>query len=418
MALADVVQQLDLTAASRARVCPNARRTSENGYARTVQNQSPVHESATELVGMPPADSNITDLIVTSCADRPDAPVYAVRNGAGGWVDVHFTAFLTQVRAVAAGLIARGVQPGDRVGLFSPTSYAWAVLDQAVWFAGAVSVPIYETSSAHQVEHIVTDSGLRVVAVGSEELDERVAEAAGHAGVDVATFPLTDAGLAELAEAGAFVSDDAVEHARSLATLASPASIVYTSGTTSRPKGVLHAHRTIYGRRPMFLIAISIAAAAHGANPLPLLWGNGTPFVLAGQYLAAIPVYAVWALPTIGWLLLCSAWAKGKPFLWAIVIPVLLGVFVWWFEVMGYFGLQAEWFWQNVVARMLLSVVPAGWMDAVNLHAIDAPGDLRDVLNLRAMYSTFLSPKMWIGAAAGALMIAIAVRLRRWREEI
>ena len=197
-----------------------------------MQNQSPVHESATELVGMPPADSNITDLIVASCADRPDAPVYAVRNGAGGWVDVHFTAFLTQVRAVAAGLIARGVQPGDRVGLFSPTSYAWAVLDQAVWFAGAVSVPIYETSSAHQVEHIVTDSGLRVVAVGSEELDERVAEAAGHAGVDVATFPLTDAGLAELAEAGAFVSDDAVEHARSLATLASPASIVYTSGTT------------------------------------------------------------------------------------------------------------------------------------------------------------------------------------------
>ena len=112
MALADVVQQLDLTAASRARVCPNARRTSENGYARTVQNQSPVHESATELVGMPPADSTITDLIVTSCADRPDAPVYAQRNGAGGWVDVHFTAFLTQVRAVAAGLIARGVQPG------------------------------------------------------------------------------------------------------------------------------------------------------------------------------------------------------------------------------------------------------------------------------------------------------------------
>ena len=71
-----------------------------------MQNQSPVHESATELVGMPPADSNITDLIVASCADRPDAPVYAVRNGAGGWVDVHFTAFLTQVRAVAPHRLA------------------------------------------------------------------------------------------------------------------------------------------------------------------------------------------------------------------------------------------------------------------------------------------------------------------------
>lgn len=168
----------------------------------------------------------------------------------------------------------------------------------------------------------------------------------------------------------------------------------------------------------LFAIIVSVLVAAHDGNAFQLVWASGGPFRMAAFVLAAIPVYAVWALPTIGWLLLCSAWAKGKPFLWAIVIPVLLGVFVWWFEVMGYFGLQAEWFWQNVVARMLLSVVPAGWMDAVNLHAIDAPGDLRDVLNLRAMYSTFLSPKMWIGAAAGALMIAIAVRLRRWREEI
>ena len=168
----------------------------------------------------------------------------------------------------------------------------------------------------------------------------------------------------------------------------------------------------------LFAIIVSVLVAAHGGNAFQLVWASGGPFRIAAFVLAAIPVYAVWALPTVGWLLLCSAWAKGKPFLWAIVIPVLLGVFVWWFEVMGYFGLQAEWFWQNVVARMLLSVVPAGWMDAVNLHAIDAPGDLRDVLNLRAMYSTFLSPKMWIGAAAGGVVIAIAGRLRRWREEI
>ena len=167
----------------------------------------------------------------------------------------------------------------------------------------------------------------------------------------------------------------------------------------------------------LFAVMISVLVALHGGNPFQLVWASGGPFRMAVLVIAAIPVYAVWALPTVGWLLLCSAWARGKPFLWAIVVPVLLGAFVWWFDVMGYFGLRADWFWQNVVARMLLSVVPAGWLDAVNLHGMDAPGDLRDLLNLRAMYSTFLSPKMWIGAAAGAAMIAIAIRLRRWRDE-
>ena len=142
---------------------------------------SPLTESATDLVAMPPADSNLTDLILASCSEDPTAPVYALRNGAGGWTDVRFGAFLDRVRAVARGLIARGVAPGDRVAIFAPTSYEWAVLDQAVWFAGAVSVPIYETSSESQVRHILADSGTRVLAHADDTLGDLARAAATSA---------------------------------------------------------------------------------------------------------------------------------------------------------------------------------------------------------------------------------------------
>ncbi|WP_414601918.1 AMP-dependent synthetase/ligase [Micrococcus sp.] len=191
---------------------------------------------------MPAPDTNVTDLILSSAGQDPQAAVYAVRNGAGGWLDVRFDAFLEQVRAVAAGLIARGVRPGDRVALFSATSYEWAVMDQAVWFAGAVSVPIYETSSAAQVAHILADSQTTLVGVGSAELEARTGEAAAQAGVEVSTFPMTSAGLRTLAAAGSDVDGAAVEEARSRAGMQDPASIVYTSGTTGLPKGAIITH--------------------------------------------------------------------------------------------------------------------------------------------------------------------------------
>ncbi|MDY6055337.1 MAG: long-chain fatty acid--CoA ligase [Micrococcus sp.] len=207
-----------------------------------MQPQTSLTESATELVGMPAPDTNVTDLILSSAGQDPQAAVYAVRNGAGGWLDVRFDAFLEQVRAVAAGLIARGVRPGDRVALFSATSYEWAVMDQAVWFAGAVSVPIYETSSAAQVAHILADSQTTLVGVGSAELEARTGEAAAQAGVEVSTFPMTSAGLRTLAAAGSDVDGAAVEEARSRAGMQDPASIVYTSGTTGLPKGAIITH--------------------------------------------------------------------------------------------------------------------------------------------------------------------------------
>jgi long-chain acyl-CoA synthetase len=175
-------------------------------------------------------------------AARPHSPAYAVRNGAGGWVDVSYAAFLEQVRAAAKGLIARGVEPGSMVGIMAPTSYEWAVIDQAIWFAGAASVPVYETSSPHQVQHILTDSGTRLVFTAADRQADAVRRAAALAGVEVGIESLDAAGLAALAEAGRGVTDAALEAARSSATLADLASLVYTSGTTGRPKGTRITH--------------------------------------------------------------------------------------------------------------------------------------------------------------------------------
>lgn len=168
-----------------------------------------------------------------------------------------------------------------------------------------------------------------------------------------------------------------------------------------------------------FLVLLSVFVLLHGGNPIELLWGPGSPLAVTGQLIAAIPVYALWMLPTVGWLLLCSAWARSKPFLWAIMIPLFAGIFVTWFDVMQLFDLQSTWFWKNVVARMLFSVAPGSWLDVARIEHMefDGPGAVRALFNLSSTYSTLLTAQLWAGVAAGAAMIAAAIRLRRWRDE-
>lgn len=166
-----------------------------------------------------------------------------------------------------------------------------------------------------------------------------------------------------------------------------------------------------------FLLLLSVVVLAHGGNPVTLLWGPGSPIALAGHMLAAVPVYAVWALPTVGWLLLCSAWARSKPFLWAIMIPVFAAIFVAWFDVMQLFDLDTAWFLKNVTGRALLSAVPGTWMSAASIGDLHGPEHLQQLLSLKATYSTLLTPQLWIGALAGIAMILGAIRLRRWRDD-
>lgn len=169
----------------------------------------------------------------------------------------------------------------------------------------------------------------------------------------------------------------------------------------------------------LWQLMLAAYMAFHGVNVFGLLLGAANPLEVAVYLLAMIPLYLVWALPTVGWLLLCSAWAKSKPFLWAVTLPVGAGVMVSWFDLMRNLSLPDSWFWSHVVARLLLSVVPGSWIDFKSLERanIHGPEDFMQLASLGNIYQVLLQPSVWIWAAIGAAMIFATVYLRRWRDE-
>ena len=178
----------------------------------------------------------------------------------------------------------------------------------------------------------------------------------------------------------------------------------------------LAAVATMFG----FLLIISIVAVTHGGSPTTLIWGPASPVSLSAGLLAAIPVYALWALPTAGWLLLCSAWAKSKPFLWAVMLPLFAGIIVSTTKLMHLFDMTTGWFWQHIVARLLLGTVPG--VDLV--YRLSANDRAKNVESLAALMSpaeqlkTLAMPDLWIGAAFGVAFIILAIRLRKRAGEI
>jgi len=169
------------------------------------------------------------------------------------------------------------------------------------------------------------------------------------------------------------------------------------------------------------MVLLSAMVMLHGGNPVELLWGPASPLKVAAALLAAIPVFALWSLPTVGWLLLCSAWARTKPFLWALMVPLFAGIVVSWFELMKLFDLDSSWFWLNIVGRMLLGTVSG--MDVlyrggqVGGGGANGRQDFLSHLSASSVLSSLTMPSLWIGAVAGAAMIFFAIRLRRWRDE-
>ncbi|HCR33713.1 MAG TPA: hypothetical protein DIV57_10105 [Stenotrophomonas sp.] len=178
----------------------------------------------------------------------------------------------------------------------------------------------------------------------------------------------------------------------------------------------LAAVATMFG----FLLIISIVAVTHGGSATTLIWGPASPVTLSAGLLAAIPVYALWALPTAGWLLLCSAWAKSKPFLWAVMLPLFAGIIVSTTKLMHLFDMTTGWFWQHIVGRLLLGTVPG--VDLV--YRLSASDKAKNVESLAALMSpaeqlkTLAMPDLWIGAAFGVAFIALAIVLRKRAGEI
>jgi long-chain acyl-CoA synthetase len=200
-------------------------------------------QATTPVVGFEvDAVSSTTDTFLAMVAEDPNRPLVAKPNG-DGWTEVSASQFLNEVRAAAKGLIAMGVGVGDRIAIFGPTSYEWTLSDYAVWFAGGISVPFYDTSSQDQLAWMLTDADVSTGLVATREHADRVQAAAAAAGRPEPSLHVWDEGaFADLAEAGKDVTDEQLESARSQVGSDSVATIIYTSGTTGKPKGCVLTH--------------------------------------------------------------------------------------------------------------------------------------------------------------------------------
>lgn len=191
-----------------------------------------------------PRNSNTTHLVVKQ-AEKPSNPaLFATKDMSGQWSDIRATEFLSEVQSLAKGLMASGVQAGDRVAIMARTRYEWSLVDFAVWFAGAVSVPVYETSSPSQVGWILSDSGAVAAFVESSRHENVVRQAAAAENLNGFThvWQFDGGGLDSLKAAGTDVADAALEERRVIAGLDDVATIIYTSGTTGKPKGCELTH--------------------------------------------------------------------------------------------------------------------------------------------------------------------------------
>jgi long-chain acyl-CoA synthetase len=191
-----------------------------------------------------PATANLAGTVFRRAAEQPQAVVLR-RPGApgvpGSWTDVTASQFRDEVVALAKGLVAAGIEVGDRVALMSGTRYEWTLIDYAIWTAGAVTVPVYETSSAEQTEWILSDSGATACFAETAAFEDMIFRLRDRVPALAQVWRI-DTGLDALRAAGADVGDEVISERSAAAKASDLATVIYTSGTTGRPKGCELTH--------------------------------------------------------------------------------------------------------------------------------------------------------------------------------
>ena len=186
---------------------------------------------------------NIPSLLRNRVEQTPNLPLFAIDNQDGTWSDLTAAEFEAKVIQVAKGLIGLGIAAGQAVAIMSRTRFEWTVLDFAIWYVGAVPVPIYETSAPSQMEWILSDSDcVALIAETSEHL-ERFEQIKSGAPLVRSVFSLEDSAIEKIIAKGTEISSETVLARSNSAKLSDLATIIYTSGTTGKPKGCELTHR-------------------------------------------------------------------------------------------------------------------------------------------------------------------------------
>ena len=201
-----------------------------------------MNETFTEPVVEADPNANTTDLLVDRVKLTPNHAIFALPTADGGWSDVTASEFHSQVVALAKGFANAGVQPGDKIAFMAKTSYEWSLVDFALWFAGAIMVPIYETSSPAQLLWNLTDSGATGIITETPDHFARFDEIRSDAPDVKHVWQVGLGDLDKLTTAGVNVDDAEIERRRTIAKASDVATLIYTSGSTGKPKGVVLTH--------------------------------------------------------------------------------------------------------------------------------------------------------------------------------